>query len=527
MIRKLFCVVLLSLVPALVIAQERVDLSVVNQIKAEAFNNSKAMDYLFYLSDVNGPRLAGSPGFQSAGDWCVKTLQEIGVTNPREEKWGPFGRGWTYSFYSGHMLEPAYSPLIGAPVAWTPGTDGVVTGDAMMATIQTPADMEKFKGKLKGKMVLMSAVRDLAPPTTPLFTRYSAEQLAEIAAFPIPGAGRGGRGGPGAAGQPVMTREERLKFQAVLATFMKTEQVLVVVQNSSSFESGTVVGGGANRESKDNVPTVVLSTEQYDRIARLLAHNPPVPVKLQFEVRARYIDDSPDSFNVSGDIPGAAKRDEVVMVGGHLDSWHYGTGATDNAVGSAVAIEVMRVLKTLNLKMDRTVRIGLWGAEEQGLYGSKAYVKAHFADPEVMKTTPEHDKFAGYFNIDNGTGKIRGIYTQGNDMVKPIFEAWLAPFKDLGADTVTVRNTTGTDHQSFDAVGLPGFQFIQDPMDYETRTHHTNMDVYDRIQRADVLQMAAIEASFVYNAATRAEKLPRKPLPKPQPTGGRGGRGGA
>jgi Zn-dependent M28 family amino/carboxypeptidase len=306
---------------------------------------------------------------------------------------------------------------------------------------------------------------------------------------------------------------------------MKAEQVLVVVQNSSSFESGTVVGGGANQESKDNVPTVILSTEQYDRIARLLTHNPPVPVKLQFEVRARYIDDNPDSFNVAGEIPGAVKKDEVVMVGGHLDSWHYGTGATDNAVGSAVAIEVMRILKTLNLKMDRTVRIGLWGAEEEGLYGSKAYVKAHFADPEVMKTTPEHDKFAGYFNIDNGTGKIRGIYTQGNDMVKPIFEAWLAPFKDLGADTVTVRNTGGTDHQSFDAVGLPGFQFIQDPMDYETRTHHTNMDVYDRIQRADVLQMAAIEASFVYNAATRPEKLPRKPLPKPQPVGGRGGRG--
>jgi hypothetical protein len=425
------------------------------------------------------------------------------------------------------MLEPAYSPLIGAPVAWTPGTDGVVTGDAVMAVIQAPADMEKFKGKLKGKMVLMSAARDLAPPTTPLFTRYSAEQLAEIAAFPIPGAGRGGRGGPGSPAQPAMTREERRQFQADLATFMKAEQALVVIQNSSSFESGTVVGGGANQESKDNMPTVILSTEQYDRIARLLTHNPPVPVKLQFEVRARYIDDSPDSFNVSGDIPGAAKRDEVVMVGGHLDSWHYGTGATDNAVGSAVAIEVMRVLKTLNLKMDRTVRIGLWGAEEEGLYGSKAYVKAHFADPEVMKTTPEHDKFAGYFNIDNGTGKIRGIYTQGNDMVKPIFEAWLAPFKDLGADTVTVRNTGGTDHQSFDAVGLPGFQFIQDPMDYETRTHHTNMDVYDRIQRADVLQMAAIEASFVYNAATRPEKLPRKPLPKPQPAGGRGGRGGA
>jgi carboxypeptidase Q len=523
MSRKLLCIALLLLVPTLVMAQERVDLSVVNQIKTEAFHNSKAMDYLFYLTDVNGPRLAGSPGFQSAGDWCVKTLREIGVTNPQEEKWGPFGRGWTYSYYSGHMLEPAYSPLIGAPMAWTPGTDGVVTGDAVMATIQTRADMDRFKGKLNGKMVLMSAVRDLAPSTTPQFTRYSAEQLAEIAAFPIPGAGRGGRGGPGAAGQPAMTAEQRRQFQADLATFLKTEQALVVVRSSSSFDGGTIQGGGADRESKDNLPTVILSTEQYNRIARLLTHNPPVPVKLQFEVKARYIDDNPDSFNVTGEIPGTARKDEVVMLGGHLDSWHYGTGATDNGVGSAVAIEVMRILKTLDLKMDRTVRIGLWGGEEEGEYGSKAYVKAHFADPAVMKPTPEHDRFSAYFNIDNGTGKIRGIYAQGNDMIKPIFEAWLEPFHDLGADTVTLRNTGQTDHLSFDAVGLPGFQFIQDPVAYETLTHHTNMDVYDHVQRADVLQMAAIEASFVYNAATRPGKLPRKPLPKPRPAGGRSG----
>jgi Zn-dependent M28 family amino/carboxypeptidase len=289
-------------------------------------------------------------------------------------------------------------------------------------------------------------------------------------------------------------------------------------------ESGIIQGGGAlQRDSLDNLPTVMLSTEQYNRIVRLLTHDPPVPVKLQFEVKAQYFDDNRDSFNVVGEIPGGAKKGEVVMVGGHLDSWHYGTGATDNAVGAAAAMEAMRILKALDLKMDRTVRIGLWGAEEQGLYGSAAYVKEHFADRATMKTTAEHDKFSAYFNIDNGTGKIRGIYTQGNDMVKPIFEEWLKPFQDLGATTVTVRNTGGTDHQSFDAVGLPGFQFIQDPMDYDSRTHHTNMDVYDRIQRADVLQMAAIEASFVYDAATRAEKLPRKPLPKPQPAGGRGG----
>jgi hypothetical protein len=520
MLRRLLSIILLALVPALVAAQDRVDLSVVNRIKTEAFTHSKAMDYIFYLTDVNGPRLAGSPGYQSAGDWCVKTLQEMGVTNPRLEKWGPFGRGWTYSYYAGHMIEPAYSPLIGAPVAWTPGTDGPLTAEAAMANIQTAADMERFKGKLKGKIVLASPARDLPPPAEPWFSRYSVDQLAAIATYPVPAAGIGGRGGRGGRGgnaaQPAMTLEQQRQFQTALAAFWKSEQVAMIVQNSANVESGMIQGGGARqRDSTDNLPTVIVSTEQYNRIVRLLTHDPPVPVKLQFEVKARYIDGDPDSFNVVGEIPGGAKKDEVVMVGGHLDSWHYGTGATDNAVGAAAAMETMRILKALGLPMDRTVRIGLWGAEEQGLFGSAAYVKAHFADRATMKTTAEHDKFSAYFNLDNGTGKIRGIYTQGNDMVKPIFEEWLKPFHDLGADTVTVRNTGGTDHQSFDAVGLPGFQFIQDPMDYDTRTHHTNMDVYDRIQRADVLQMAAIEASFVYNAATRAEKLPRKPMPRP------------
>ena len=514
----------LTLVPLLVFAQERVDLSVVNRIKAEAFSNSKLMDYVFYLTDVNGPRLAGSPGYKSAGDWVVKTLTEMGVSNPRMEKWGPFSRGWNFTYYSGHMIEPSYVSLTGAPIAWTPGTNGPVTAEAVMAMVQTPADLEKYKGKLKGKIVLISNARDLQPSTTPQFARYTPEQLNEIALFQIPGAmgGRGGRGG--AAGQPAMTPEQLRQFQTDLANFWKAEQPAMLVQNSTQGDYGTFFGGGARqRDSNDNQPTVVIATEQYNRIARLLTHNPPVPVKLQFEVKSQYFDGDKDSFNVLGELPGGSKKDEVVLVGGHLDSWHYGTGATDNAIGVASAMETLRILKTLNLKLDRTVRIGLWGAEEQGLLGSAAYVKQHFADPTVMKPTAEHEKLAGYFNIDNGAGKIRGIYTQGNDMVKPIFEAWLAPFKDLGATTVTVRNTGGTDHQSFDAVGLPGFQFIQDDLDYFTRTHHSNEDVTDRLQRADAVQIAAIEASFVYFAATRPEMLPRKPLPKPR--AGRGGRG--
>ncbi len=524
MFRKPLCLLLFFVLPLLVVAQERVDLPVVNRIKAEEFANSKALDYIFYLTEVIGPRLTGSPGYQAAGDWCVKTLQEIGVSNPREEKWGLFGRGWDYTYYSGHMIEPSYSPLIGAPVGWTPGTNGPVTGDAVLAVIQTPADIEKFKGKLNGKIVLTSAATDLAPPVAPIFTRYSAQQLADITSVFIPGAGRGGRGG--GIGPAAMTPERQRQFQTDLNNFWKTEQPALFVRNSGARDGGTIAGGGAQRDSKDNRPTVVISSEQYNRIARLLTRNPPVPVKLQFEIKAEFFDNKTDTFNVVGEIPGGAKKNEVVMVGGHLDSWHYGPGATDDAVGVAVAMEVMRLLKALDLKMDRTVRIGLWSAEEQGLLGSAAYVKEHFADRTTMKTTDEHDNFAAYFNIDNGGGKIRGIYTQGNDMVAPIFRAWLEPFHDIGADTVTLRNTGGTDHQSFDAVGLPGFQFIQDPMDYDVRTHHTNMDLYDRIQRADVLQMAATEAFFVYSAATRPEKLPRKPLPKPRPAGGRGGRGG-
>jgi Zn-dependent M28 family amino/carboxypeptidase len=310
-----------------------------------------------------------------------------------------------------------------------------------------------------------------------------------------------------------MTFAEMRAFRERQQVFWRDEKPAVVVQISSLGDSGTLFGGGANREHTDNPPQVILAAEHYNRIARLLQHE--VPVKLSFDIKNRFITDNPDSFNVIAEIPGGAKADELVMVGGHFDSWHYGTGATDNGAGAALAMEVMRILKSANLKMDRTVRMALWGGEEEGLLGSAAYVKEHFADPAEMKPTAEHGKVSGYFNIDNGTGRIRGIYLQGNEMARPIFESWFTALKDLTPGAVTIRNTGGTDHQSFDSVGLPGFQFIQDPMDYGTRTHHSNMDVYDRIQQQDMEQMAVIEAAFVYNAATRAEKLPRKDLPAP------------
>jgi hypothetical protein len=525
--RKILLAILALLVsiPLLIVAQqpERVDLSAIHKIKTEEFEHSKVMDILYNLTDRYGPRLTNSPQFRAAGDWAVRQLQDWGLSKAHLEKWGPFGNGWECDSFAASMVEPTYQTLIAMPVAWTMGTEGPVTGEAMLAPISTPADLDKFHGKLEGKIVLVSAPRELTFPTTPLASRYTADELNEMTLDVIPTGGRGGRGGrggpPAQPGQPSMTFAEMRAFRERQQVFWRDEKPAVVVQISSIGDSGTLFGGGANREHTDNPPQVILAAEHYNRIARLLQHE--VPVKLSFDIKNRFITDNPDSFNVIAEIPGGAKADELVMVGGHFDSWHYGTGATDNGAGAALAMEVMRILKSANLKMDRTVRMALWGGEEEGLLGSAAYVKEHFADPTEMKPTAEHGKLSGYFNIDNGTGRIRGIYLQGNEMARPIFESWFTALKDLTPGAVTIRNTGGTDHQSFDSVGLPGFQFIQDPMDYGTRTHHSNMDVYDRIQQQDMEQMAVIEAAFVYNAATRAEKLPRKDLPEPH--AGRGG----
>lgn len=517
----------LALVPLLLAAEEKVDLHAVNRIRNEEFTNSKVMDTMFYLTDVYGPRLTNSPNFKTAGDWAVKQLESYGLTNVKEEKWGPFGRGWQCRYYEGHMVEPQFASLNGIPLAWTQGTSGSVSGEPVLATIRTEADLEKYKGKLRGKIVMNGDPRELPFPTKADASRYTDGELAELAQAPDPSRTPGPGGAAAAAnrggrpsGGPPMSREERLKLQDKISQFMKDEGVLLVVSASANGAGGAIfaaAGGSYDLKHPLAVPGVGLMPEQYNRIARLIEHK--IPVKLEFNIQNEITEDHPDAFNIVGEIPGIGPhKDEVVMLGAHFDSWHGGTGATDNAAGSAVMMEAVRVLKALNQPMDRTVRIALWGGEEEGLLGSRAYTKEHFGDRETMKLTSQHAKLAGYFNYDNGTGKIRGVYLQGNDMMRPIFEAWLAPFKDLGASTISIRNTGGTDHLSYDAIGLPGFQFIQDPMDYETRTHHSNMDVYDRIQAGDLMQASAIIASFVYNTATRPEMLPRKALPPPQPT---------
>jgi carboxypeptidase Q len=509
---------LLIALPIVTAAEEKVDLYAIQRIRAEEREHSKVMDTLFYLSDVNGPRLTNSPSYFASADWVVKQMKELGI-EAKTEKWGPFGRSWRVEKYYAAMSDPQYMPLIGFPLAWSGSTNGLTSGEAMIAAIYTDADMDKYRGRLKGKIVLASRLRQVKLEEKALSSRYAPGELAELEKFPEAthdeevAAARSRMGGPYQNMTYEQIREQRKKIEA----FFAAEQPLAVVSASTLGDDGTVFGSAAgDRDVNTPIPpaSIIVAVEQYNRLYRLVSHN--IPVKLDLEVKTQVLDPQ-DSVNVIAEIPGGTKKDQVVMLGAHLDSWHGGTGATDNGAGSAVMIEAMRLLKTLNLKMDRTVRLALWGGEEEGLLGSKAYVKEHFGDPETMKITAEHAKLDGYFNVDNGSGRIRGIYLQGNDMCQPIFEQWFSAFKDMDATALTIRDTGGTDHLSFDAVGLPGFQFVQDPLEYSTVTHHSNMDVYDHVSESDLKQAATIVAAFVYLTANRPEMLPRKPLPAPHP----------
>jgi len=511
---------------------ESVDYGAVTLIRDEGFNGSKVMETLAQLTDVLGPRLTGSPGAKKANEWTREQLATWGLVNAHLESFGPFGRGWSLERASVHAVSPFTAPLIALPKAWTPGTEGPVRGKVVKAKLESEADLEKHKGKLAGMIVLLADGRELKGPDKPLFRRYSEQELHDLALFEL--AER-----RGALASPAVDREaarKRFRFQKTLREFLLEEKALASVEPSDRDAGVVWVAGGGSREKgvDPGVPALVMAAEHYNRLSRLLDRK--MEVELEIDVKARFHDDDEMAYNTIAEIPGTDKQPEVVMLGAHLDSWHGGTGATDNAAGSAVAMEAVRILKALDVKPKRTIRIALWTGEEQGLLGSRAYVKEHFAsrpeptDPEEkalpnylrrappgpLTIKPEHAKLSAYFNFDNGTGKIRGIYTQGNVAAGPVFEAWLKPFVDLGATTITNRNTGGTDHQSFDGVGLPGFQFIQDEADYSTRTHHTNMDVYDRLQKEDLMQASIIMASFVYDAAMREERFPRKPPPRPR-----------
>ena len=548
MMKRRFNLVLVPLITILALclvlgaqqpAQEKVDLDMIAKIKTEGLEHSQVMETLSYLTDVYGPRLTGSPNLKKANEWTRDTLAKWGLQNAHLEAWGPFGRGWALQKFSANVISPNPFPLIAFPKAWSPGTNGPVSGDVVMPDIKTEADFAKYRGKLKNAFVMTTAVRDVKAHFTPEGTRFTEADLLKLADADPPGAGGQRPGGPGRGGnQPggasQITTQQR-------SDFYKAEGVAVLL-DAGRGDGGTIfvsAGGSREKDAPQGLPQVTVAVEHYNRMARMLEKG--VQLKMEMDISVKFQDDDMMAYNTIAEIPGTDKKDELVMVGAHIDSWHSGTGATDNAAGCAVGMEAVRILKALGVQPRRTIRIGLWSGEEQGLLGSRAYVSQHFggcppAQPEQagqgqrgggggfgqrcgqpdqppMLLKPDQAKFSSYFNLDNGTGKIRGIYLQGNEAVRPIFRAWLAPFREMGASTITINNTGGTDHQSFDAVGLPGFQFIQDTVEYDTRTHHSNMDLYDRIQADDMKQASVIMAAFLYNAAMREEKLPRKPLP--------------
>ncbi|HJU54690.1 MAG TPA: M20/M25/M40 family metallo-hydrolase, partial [Pyrinomonadaceae bacterium] len=519
----------------------------IERIKDEGMNRSQVMQTLSYLTDVIGPRLTNSPGMRRANEWTRDKLTQWGLQNAQLEAWGPFGRGWTLKTFSAQVTEPVAIPLIAYPKAWSPSTKGTLTANVVYVDARTEADLEKYRGRLKGAIVLMVAPPEVKARWEPLGTRRDEKNLLRLADAPDP------KTVPPRQFQLTPEQRAEAMLLAKKYQFFTDEGAALLVEPSRIGDGGTIFVQGAvvpqpfvenpfnpppgtpkrinpyDKNAPQIVPQVVLAPEHYNRIIRIIQAGQPVKMSVNIDVE--FQDKDLMGYNTVAEIPGTDLKDEIVMLGGHMDSWHAGTGATDNAAGVAVAMEAVRILQALKLQPRRTIRIALWSGEEQGLLGSRYYVMKHFGTlgdgsieafrlfnfnqgaPPKLTTGPEHEKLSGYFNLDNGTGKIRGVYMQGNEAVRPIFRQWLTPFRDLGASTLSIANTGGTDHLSFDAVGLPGFQFIQDEVEYSTRTHHSNQDVFDRIQADDMKQAATIMAAFIYNTAMRDEKLPRKPMP--------------
>ena len=491
-------------------------------IKDEGLRRSEAMEMVSWLSDVYGPRLTGTPAIEDAGGWAMERLRRLGVENVRTERFA-FGKGWTLERFHAHMVEPQVMPLIGYPRSWSSSTDGVVTAEVVRVAIRSAADIERYRGTLGGKIVLPQPVRDVHMLERELTLRMSDELLEEAARLPVPPveAPRRRSEGPSLADQ---VRAFYLEEGVVALLDRGSDATLVAGGPGGSnldwptqrVDGGTVFvgrGGPRDDEAGNVVPSATIAVEHYNRMLRILEKD--VPVRVEINIQTRFHDEvRPNAFNILGEIPGTDLAHEVVMLGAHFDSTHASTGATDNASGTAAMMEAMRILLAVDARPRRTIRIALWGAEEQGLLGSREYVKRHLADPETMTLEPGHEAVAAYYNIDNGAGRIRGIWLQENHAIGPIFSEWITGLRDLGVTTVGPRSTRGTDHVSFDAVGIPGFQFMQDRLEYNSRTHHSNMDFVDRVQRDDLVQMSTVAAVFAYETAMRDERLPRKVLPR-------------
>ncbi|MFZ2053704.1 MAG: M20/M25/M40 family metallo-hydrolase [Candidatus Aminicenantales bacterium] len=523
----------LSLSPQKPQPQDRADTAMLNRIWEEAITRSQIMTTLSYLADVIGPRIPASPAMKKACDWTAAKFAEWGISNVAIDPAGEFGLGWSNDYVSVHLVEPSYQPILAYPVPWTSGTKGKIVGQPISVRISSPEDFEKYRGKLKGAIVFTQPPRQVHPNFKPVASRYTDEDLKELQDTPIPVKPKDAEG----------RKSGGMKWED-LEQFYRSEEVGVLVESSSASRSdfGTVRVDaydaiGKNHTTPNQNPRIIMAAEHYARICRIMDHN--VPVKLDVEVRNAIYDQDREGYNVVAEIPGGDKQGEVVMLGGHLDSWSAGTGAVDNAAGCAVTMEAMRILKALGIKPRRTIRAALWTGEEEGFYGSRGYVFKHFGDTDIrslekvdfeawesswrnplvnakkLVVKPDYFKISGYFNYDNGSGRIKGIYIQENFQVRPIFEEWMRPLRDLGVTSIALQPTEGTDHLPFDAIGIPGFQFIQDPLDYVPQIHHTNQDVYDHCVPEDLIQSAVVMAYFVYQTAMREEMLPRKPLSIP------------
>lgn len=507
----MFAVLLLSIE---VTAQEDINNEINQIIRKHGLEQSQVMEIASWLTDVYGPRLTGSPMLDQATEWAVKTLESWDMSNVHLEEWGPFGRGWQLDHFELHCTTPSYFPVIAYPKAWSPSTSGEVSGEVVYLNAATSRELRSYQGQLEGKFVFLDTIRKLDEWFDPPAKRVEAQELLRLSNLnnPTPRRGRGYRG-------------SGARFSDTLWTFLLEEAPAAVIDRSYKGDLGTVFisgastsDGGVRDKGARVIPQLTMSIEHYNRIFRMLQKE--IPVILSMDLKTRYTNEDGMEHNILAEIPGTDLAEEVVMFGAHFDSWHSATGATDNAAGSAVMMEVARILKKTieesGIKPRRTLRLALWTGEEQGLYGSRAYVQQHFAktDPfgNALEIYAAQDKISGYYNLDNGTGKIRGVHLQGNQAISPVFRDFLEPFHDLGATTLTLGNTGGTDHLSFDAVGIPGFQFIQDPIAYGTRTHHSNMDYWDHLIEEDLKQAATIIASFVWHTSQRDEKLPRKPL---------------
>jgi hypothetical protein len=519
--RKLFFTFSAFLFLSVVSAQEKTDMDVITKIKKEGTDNSKVMYIAHHLTDVSGPRLTNSPGFMRAASWAKDELARWGLANAQLEPWGEFGKGWEQEKCYVAMTTPYYQPLITVPRAWTAGTKKILKGEVLLIKAQDTTDMAKYAGKLKDKIVMMWSPTQLKPSFEADGRRFADTTLDRMALAEI----QKQRGGPNQPQQQNQQRQNqfgRFAVQRRINELINLEKPALILNMNANGSDGTVFvssGGQYAKDAPEAPPGVMLSSDDYLRLQRLIEDG--MKVEIEADIKTKFFDNDLQGYNVVAEIPGTDPKlkDEIVMLGGHLDSWHGATGATDNAAGCSVMMEVVRILKTLNIQPRRTIRIALWSGEEEGLLGSRAYVKNHVADTAngqwILK--PDHSKISAYYNLDNGTGKVRGVYLQGNEAARAIFAKWLEPFNDMGAKTITINNTGGTDHLSFDRAGVPGFQFIQDEIEYDTRTHHSNMDTYDHLVPEDLKQAAVVIATFVYNTAQRDEKMPRKEMPPARP----------